>query len=91
MSSKQKWESSRNGSLCSHPQEVLPITLQANRPIPLTHFHGFSITDLVVAVNGVWILVETFMLKGELQLGPSLLCTEPLADRNRHVCHLSVF
>lgn len=31
---------------------------------------GFSIADLVVAVNGVWILVETFMLKGELQRGP---------------------
>lgn len=25
--------------------------------------------DLVVAVNGVWILVETFMLKGEPWLG----------------------
>lgn len=26
---------------------------------------GLSIVDLVVAVNGVWILVETFMLQGE--------------------------
>lgn len=31
---------------------------------------GLSVADLVVAVNGVWILVETFMLKGEPRLGP---------------------
>lgn len=58
------------GQLCSLPQAVLPIAPQACRPIPLTPSHGFSIADLVVAVNGVWILVETFMLKGELWLGP---------------------
>lgn len=52
------------------PQEVLPIAPQACRSIPLTPSHGFFIADLVVAVNGVWILVETFMLKGELWLGP---------------------
>lgn len=28
-----------------------------------------SLSDLVVAVNGVWILVETFMLKGVPQGG----------------------
>jgi hypothetical protein len=37
-------------------------------PILSLSLNGLSISDMVVAVNGVWILVETFMLKGELQL-----------------------
>lgn len=38
---------------------------------------GLSIADLVVAVNGIWVLVETFMLKGETGrgTGPSCECT----------------
>lgn len=33
-----------------------------------------SVADLVVAVNGVWILVETFMMKGEPGQGTGLSC-----------------
>lgn len=32
---------------------------------------GLSIADLVVAVNGLWVLVETFMLKGKPGPGPA--------------------
>lgn len=35
---------------------------------------SLSVADLVVAVNGVWILVETFMLKGEPGKGTGLSC-----------------
>lgn len=34
-------------------------------PVFFLSVTGLSIADLVVAVNGVWVLVETFMLKGE--------------------------
>ena len=35
---------------------------------------SLSVADLVVAVNGAWMLVETFMLKGEPSKGTSLAC-----------------
>ena len=35
---------------------------------------SLSVADLVVAVNGAWMLVETFMLKGEPSKGTGLAC-----------------
>ena len=35
---------------------------------------GLSVADLVVAVNGIWVLAETFMLKGEPGGGTSPSC-----------------
>lgn len=40
---------------------------------------SLSVANLVVAVNGVWILVETFMLKGEPGKGTGLSCGHTLA------------
>lgn len=34
-------------------------------PVLALSMMGLFIADMVVAVNGVWVLVETFMLKGE--------------------------
>uniref|UniRef100_A0A2K5YZ29 Voltage-dependent calcium channel protein TPC1 n=1 Tax=Mandrillus leucophaeus TaxID=9568 RepID=A0A2K5YZ29_MANLE len=60
-----KWKAKKNRE---HWFDELPRTalliFKGNPPVISLSFTGLCISDLVVAVNGVWILVETFMLKG---------------------------
>uniref|UniRef100_A0A2R9B796 Two pore segment channel 1 n=1 Tax=Pan paniscus TaxID=9597 RepID=A0A2R9B796_PANPA len=63
-----KWKAKKNRE---HWFDELPRTALLifkgkflNPPVISLSFTGLCISDLVVAVNGVWILVETFMLKG---------------------------
>uniref|UniRef100_A0A2I3RTY5 Voltage-dependent calcium channel protein TPC1 n=1 Tax=Pan troglodytes TaxID=9598 RepID=A0A2I3RTY5_PANTR len=63
-----KWKAKKNRE---HWFDELPRTALLifkgkflNPPVISLSFTDLCISDLVVAVNGVWILVETFMLKG---------------------------
>uniref|UniRef100_A0A2K6N929 Voltage-dependent calcium channel protein TPC1 n=1 Tax=Rhinopithecus roxellana TaxID=61622 RepID=A0A2K6N929_RHIRO len=61
-----KWKAKKNREhwFDELPRTALLIFKGKCPPVISLSFMGLCISDLVVAVNGVWILVETFMLKG---------------------------